>query len=161
VAAAAALALSADAAHTLWTPLTRLTYGLVAALLRLLVSPVVLDPAHFVIGTRTFQVEIAAGCSGFEGMGLILAFGIVWLVLFREETRFPQGLLLLPAGVVFIYLLNVVRITVLLLIGNAGASAIALGGFHSQAGWIAFALASLAFCFVARRIPWFSVRRAE
>jgi exosortase E/protease (VPEID-CTERM system) len=83
------------------------------------------------------------------------------LLLFRKECRFPQALLLLPAGVVFIYLLNAVRIAVLILIGNAGAPQIATGGFHSQAGWIAFAAASLAFSFAARRVSWFSALPTE
>ena len=70
----------------------------------------------------------------------MIAFGIVWLLLFRKESRFPQALVLIPAGVVLIYLLNAARIAALILIGDAGAERIALGGFHSQAGWIAFNL---------------------
>jgi exosortase E/protease (VPEID-CTERM system) len=51
-----------------------------------------------------------------------------------------------------------VRITVLLLIGGAGMTEIALGGFHSQAGWIAFVSLSLVFCIVSQRAPWIAVR---
>jgi exosortase/archaeosortase family protein len=86
------------------------------------------------IGTPRFQVEVAPECSGLEGIGLMLAFGVTWIVLFREQCRFPQVFLPLPAGAVLIFLLNSVRITALILIGNAGAERIALGGFHSQAG---------------------------
>jgi exosortase E/protease (VPEID-CTERM system) len=138
-----------------WQPLSSLTIHLVAAALSLFVSPVVIDPATQLICAPHFEVNVAPACSGFEGMGLMLAFGTAWLILFRKEMRFPQAMLLLPAGVVTMYLLNVVRIVALMLIGNAGAPAIAVGGFHSQAGWIAFAGASLGFSFIAGRVPWF------
>jgi exosortase E/protease (VPEID-CTERM system) len=114
-----------------------------------------------IIGTGAFQVEIAQECSGFEGAGLMLAFSAVWLILFRKECRFPQVLLLIPAGVAVIYLLNAVRIAALILIGNAGAREIALGGFHSQAGWIAFNVVALGFSIAARRAPYFTVKQAE
>jgi len=89
---------------------------------------------------------------------LILIFGVVWLWLFRSECRFPQALLLIPAGLFVIFLLNALRIAALILIGNAGASRIALGGFHSQAGWIAFNAVALGFSVAARHVPWIAVR---
>jgi exosortase E/protease (VPEID-CTERM system) len=143
--------------------MSRITFSLVEGLLRLVVSGVIADPAKMIIGAGNFKVVIAQECSGFEGAGLILAFGVVWLCLFRKECRFPQALLLVPAGVVLIYLLNAVRIAALVLIGSAGAREIALGGFHSQAGWIAFNVVALGFSVAARRMPYFNSnpRRAE
>lgn len=143
--------------RTLWQPLARVTFSLVEGLLRLAVSGVTANPATMIIGTGKFRVEIAEQCSGFEGAGLMLAFGIVWLCLFRKECRFPQALLLIPAGVVVSYLLNAVRIAALILIGNAGAREIAVGGFHSQAGWIAFNVVALGFSVAARRMPYFTL----
>jgi len=143
--------------RSLWRPMGRLTFSLVEGLLRLVASGVTADPVKMIIGTGKFRVEIAEQCSGFEGAGLILAFGVVWLCLFRKECRFPQALLLVPAGVVVIYLLNAVRIAALVLIGSAGARDIAVGGFHSQAGWIAFNVVALGFSVVARRMPYFTL----
>jgi exosortase E/protease (VPEID-CTERM system) len=140
--------------RSLWAPSAHLTFGLVKALLGLFVSGIVANPATMILGTAKFSVEIAPECSGFEGAGLILAFGLIWLWLFRGEYRFPQALILIPAGVATMYLLNAARIAALILIGNAGAERIALGGFHSQAGWIAFNAVALAFSVVARRVPW-------
>jgi len=85
----------------------------------------------------------------------------VWLCLFRKESRFPQALVLIPAGVVVMYLLNAVRIAALILIGSAGAREIALGGFHSQAGWIAFNVVALGFSVIARRVPYFTLSRPD
>ena len=142
--------------QTAWVPSGRFTFSLVKTFLSFFVSGIIADPATMTLGTPAFSVQIAPQCSGFEGAGLMLAFGIVWLCLFRKESRFPQALLLLPAGVATIYLLNAVRITALILIGNAGAKQIAVGGFHSQAGWIAFNVVALGFSVVARRVSWFT-----
>ncbi len=140
--------------RVLWGPSSRLTYALVKSLLSLFVTGIIANPVTMHLGTTKFAVEIAPECSGYEGAGLILAFGVVWLWFFRDECRFPRALILIPAGVVLMYLLNAVRITGLILIGDAGAPRIALGGFHSQAGWIAFNAVALAFSLAARRLPW-------
>jgi exosortase E/protease (VPEID-CTERM system) len=155
--AVAAACVVGNSGRALWRPMGRLTFSLVEGLLRLVASGVTADPVKMIIGTGKFRVEIADQCSGFEGAGLILAFGVVWLCLFRKECRFPQALLLVPAGVVVIYLLNAVRIAALVLIGSAGARDIAVGGFHSQAGWIAFNVVALGFSVAARRMPYFTL----
>jgi len=147
----------AGASQSLWQPAGRITFALVGGLLRIFSSDVIADPSTMIIGTSGFTVRISPQCSGFEGAGLIIVFGLVWLWLFRRECRFPQALLLVPAGVVLIFLLNAVRIASLIVIGNAGAPNIALGGFHSQAGWIAFNTVALGLSVAARRTPWIAV----
>ena len=112
------------------------------------------NPATMTIGSQTFTVAISPQCSGLEGVGLMLIFGVLWLWFFRHECRFPQALLLIPAGLSVLFLLNAARIAVLILIGNAGAPQVALGGFHSQAGWIAFNGVALGFSVAATRLPW-------
>lgn len=141
-------------ARALWQPATQLTYALVKLFLTPFVASIVSDPASMLLGTPKFVVIIAPECSGFEGVGLILAFTACWLWFFRHECRFPRAFLLIPAGVAAIYLLNAVRIAALILIGNAGAPNIAVGGFHSQAGWIAFNVVALGLSFAATRLPW-------
>jgi exosortase E/protease (VPEID-CTERM system) len=89
-----------------------------------------------------------------EGLGLVLVFTGVWLWYFRKENRFPQALLLIPSALVTVWLLNIVRIAVIILIGNAGAADVAMVGFHSQAGWIAFTAVALLFCMATRKIAW-------
>jgi exosortase E/protease (VPEID-CTERM system) len=147
---------SGSIVRRLWQPASYLTFHLAKIFLGLFVSGIVPDPTTLTIGTRRFQVEIAPQCSGLEGVGLILAFGILWLLIFRKECRFPRSLLLIPIAVTLIFLLNSVRIAALVLIGNAGAERIALGGFHSQAGWIAFSAVGVVFCLVIRHVPWFT-----
>lgn len=154
-AAGLAASILGNLARNFWEPLERWTFALVLIFLKPFVAQVLSDPAHAMIGTAKFNVEIAPECSGYEGIGLILAVTGAWLWFLRRRWRFPNALLLIPLGVAAVWILNSVRIAALILIGNAGAEGIAQGGFHSQAGWIAFSLVALAVCTVARRVPWF------
>ena len=156
--AAALACLAVGLSQSLWQWAAGLTFELVQILLRPLIPALTADPARLLIRGRTFGVIISQECSGLEGTGLILVFGSAWLWLFRREFRFPQALLLLPAGAAILYGLNAVRIAALLLIGDAGARQIAAGGFHSQAGWILFNSVAFGLAVIARRLPWFSVR---
>lgn len=146
--------ITANLSRSLWEPAARLTFAMVRALLAPFVSGVVTDPSRLMIGTSRFRVLIAPQCSGLEGAGLIVIFSVLALILFRRECRFPQALLLIPAGAIAVFLLNTVRLTALVLIGNAGARDIAIGGFHSQAGWILFNGVAVGMCISVRRIPW-------
>jgi len=138
----------------LWEPTANLTFRLVRAMLSPVITNLVADPTTRIIGTRSFRVIISNQCSGLEGIGLILMFGVLWLWFFRKECRFPRALLLIPAGIGVLWLANSIRIAALILIGNAGAPGVAAGGFHSQAGWIAFNVVALGFCVVARQWSW-------
>ncbi len=143
-----------------WKPATDLTFDLVKSLLHLFLSQVVADRATMTIGSPEFSVMILPWCAGFEGTALMLVFSVAWLGYFRREFRFPHALLLIPAGMLVIWLSNAVRITALILIGVAGAPKVAAGGFHSQAGWIAFNCIALSFAALTRHMPWFSSNRS-
>ena len=142
-----------------WARTTGLTFSLVKAILHPFLRAIVADPKTMLIGSEKFQVTISPACSGLEGAGLMLVFSVAWLWFFRRECRFPRALLLIPAGVLILWLLNAVRIAALILIGNAGAPGIAIGGFHSQAGWIAFNGVALSLSIATRRWSW--LRRTE
>jgi exosortase E/protease (VPEID-CTERM system) len=131
-----------------------LTLRSVQPLLCSFLPNVVVDEASWAIGTPRFSVRIASACSGIEGMGLVLVFCGVWLWFFRKKFRFPQAFLLVPCALGCIWMLNVVRLFVLILIGDAISPDVALVGFHSRAGWIAFILVALAFCMAAEKLPW-------
>jgi exosortase E/protease (VPEID-CTERM system) len=138
-----------------WIPLARVTFGLVARMLGFFYSTTVSDPARLVIGTPHFRVTISPQCSGYEGVGLIVTFLSVYLWLYRKELRFPGALLLLPVGAIVIWLVNAVRIVALIAIGHAGWRAVAAGGFHSQAGWIAFNAIALGFVAITNHFGYF------
>jgi exosortase E/protease (VPEID-CTERM system) len=140
----------------LWAGMTRVTFEAVYWLLDRLVPALQVDPANMIIDTGRFAVEIAPVCSGLEGMGLMLAFCATLLLLFRREYIFPRALLLIPASLLLSFALNIARIAGLVLIGNAGYTGVAVYGFHSQAGWIAFNAAAVGTAFVSLRSGWFT-----
>jgi exosortase E/protease (VPEID-CTERM system) len=142
-------------ALTLWQPLSRATLTMAYTMLHPFVPDLFADPASFMLGTPAFQVAIDAACSGYEGLGLMLVVTAAWLWFYRSEWRFPQALVLIPGGLAAIWLLNSVRVAALVFIGIAGAPDIAVGGFHTQAGWLALVAVALGICLTARHVPWF------
>lgn len=142
-------------AQGLWEPLGDMTLLIVTSILHLLFPTVIVEPATRIVGTQQFQVQIAPQCSGYEGVGLILVFLTAFSLLFRAQLRFPQAWLLWPVGIVTIWLSNAVRIALLIMVGTMISPEIALGGFHSQAGWIFFNLVALALMGTALHLPFF------
>jgi exosortase E/protease (VPEID-CTERM system) len=140
--------------QSLWRPAAGLTFRMTAALLHPLLPNLSVDVPTLTLGTSRFLVTIADVCSGLEGIGLMLVFCGSWLWFFRREYYFPRALLIIPGAMILIFLLNTVRIAALVLIGDAGYARIAVVGFHSQAGWIAFNLAAFVVAIVAKRSPW-------
>jgi len=149
-----------QSAQMLWRPTAALTFQLVSRLLAPLIPTLAADPVTLVLSTDRFAVQIADICSGLEGVGLMLAFCGAWLIYFRRDYIFPRALLLIPVGVLAIYALNVLRIAALVMIGNAGYADVAVYGFHSQAGWIAFNAVACGLVFLSRRSTWLN-RSAE
>ncbi|HKI38341.1 MAG TPA: exosortase E/protease, VPEID-CTERM system [Gemmataceae bacterium] len=132
----------------LWPPLAASTFWVARGVLSLGTADVVCEPAQLVLGTPTFLVSIAPECSGYEGIGLVWVFLSAYLWLNRRELRFPAALVMVPAATVLIWLANALRIAALVALGTWGSREVALGGFHSQAGWLAFnavALGTIAF----------------
>ena len=146
--------LAIQGSQRLWISVAKLTFSLVEKLLRPLVPHLLSDPDARVLGTSQFAVSIAEQCSGLEGVGLMLVFCCAWLWYFRHEFRFPRVLLVIPAALVLVFLLNALRIAAIVVIGNAGYERIAMIGFHSQAGWIAFNLVAFAVALLAKRSTW-------
>jgi exosortase E/protease (VPEID-CTERM system) len=119
---------------------------------------IAVDAASFTIGTPHFSILIKQGCSGMEGLGLVLTFTSIWLWYFRKEYRYPRALLLIPCALICIWLLNIVRLCALILIGNAFGADVAMIGFHSRAGWITFTAVALVFSMATQKLSW--VRKA-
>jgi exosortase E/protease (VPEID-CTERM system) len=138
----------------LWAPTAAVTFELVRWVLAPLLPTLRADPPNLILYTPNFAIQVSDICSGLEGVGLMLAFCGAWLIYCRREFIFPRALLLIPAGLLLIFSLNVLRIAALMLIGNAGFADLAVYGFHSQAGWIAFNCAAGGVAIVSRRSEW-------
>ncbi len=151
----------AQYAQTLWGPLGDLTFRSSAFLLEIFYRDVFIDSSSNYLGVNDFIVHISRQCSGYEGIGLVVIFTSFYLFMFKDELRFPQTLLLFPIGIVAIWCFNVIRIVLLIYIGDSFSEAIAIGGFHSQAGWIAFLIVIFGLLIIAHRLPFFSRRPAS
>jgi len=154
IAPTVAAIIAIDVSQSLWKPAARVTFELVAIALQPFVADLAADPASLTLDTGRFAVVIAAPCSGLEGVGLMLIFCTAWLWFFRREYRFPRALIVVPVALTLTFLLNTVRIAALVLIGDAGYPNVAIVGFHSQAGWIAFNAVAFAVAIVSRRSTW-------
>ncbi len=106
-----------------------------------------------IIGVDPFYINIAPVCSGVEGIALVTLFVTLYLSLFRKDLRFPHAFLLYPIGILTSALFNVVRIAVLLIIGIEGKADLAVGGFHSHAGWFLFTIIALGIVMAAQSVP--------
>jgi exosortase E/protease (VPEID-CTERM system) len=138
----------------LWAPTASATFGLVRLVLAPVLPTLRSDPVNLILQTDNFAIQVADVCSGLEGVGLMLAFCGAWLFYCRRELAFPRALLLIPVGLMLIFALNVLRIAMLVLIGDAGFTDLAVYGFHSQAGWIAFNCAACGIAIISRRSRW-------
>lgn len=132
-----------------------LTFRAVTWLVQLLGYDVLADPVKKHIGADGFVISVAPVCSGIEGIALVTIFVSLYLWLFRAELRFPRAFLLYPLGIAASAALNVVRIAALLILGIEGQPELAVGGFHSHAGWVMFTAVALGIIALARRVAWF------
>lgn len=140
--------------------LQRSTLFLSASLLRIFSGDAFYDPSTGVIGIGGFSVRVTLACAGWEGMGLFAGFIGIYLWLYRRFFRFPNALILLPAGLSALYLLNAVRIAVLIWIGRWNPT-LALDGFHSLAGWVFFNCVTLAAVAASWRLGLFASKVSE
>ncbi len=155
--AAAAVGSSAmQWSQRLWAPTARITFQMVDLVLRPLIPTLRSDASTQILDTGRFAVQVSELCSGLEGAGLLLAFCCAWLLFFRREYYFPRALIIIPAGLALLFGLNVLRIAVLVLIGDAGHPDVAIYGFHSQAGWIAFNGTAGGIAYLSHRSAWFN-----
>jgi exosortase E/protease (VPEID-CTERM system) len=144
-----------------WGPLARATLWAVHGLLVPVLDDLEYDPSRTLIGTRDFSVTIVSACSGYEGIGLIWVVLAAYLTLCRRAVRWPNALLLFPIGAAIMWGVNVLRIVALILIGAWGWPDLAVGGFHSQAGWMALNAVGLGMVAFARRSSFFEKAAAE
>lgn len=108
-----------------------------------------------------FGISVDPVCSGIEGIALMMVFISLFLLIFRSDLRFPRVLILYPLGIGLSWLLNVVRITLLMIIGIEGNPELAVGGFHSHAGWVMFTLLAMGLVWLAHGWPWLHRRTQQ
>ena len=148
-------------ANRAWESLLEPTFKVVEWLLSAFGEEVVSQPEHLLLGTTRFKVKIFHACAGYEGIGLIAVFIGSYLWLFRKDLRFPESLILLPCGICAIWLFNAIRITLLILVGTYISPELAVDGFHSAAGWVAFLAVALTIVNLTQKCSFFAAIRSQ
>lgn len=138
-----------------WDVLTETTFQGVVLLMSAVTDDMVMAPPYQVIGTPSFLVSIADSCSGIEGFALITAFMGIYAWLFRDTLRMGRYWgVVLPIALALSWMLNILRITLLIIIGDRISPTLAQNGFHSFAGWLFFIALAFGVLVAASRITW-------
>ena len=98
--------------------------------------------------TLAFTVDIA--CSGIYSLIGFLIFAAFIAYIARDKTRKKAAIFLI--GLPLIYLLNITRITIILLIGYHYGEQLALQTFHLLGGWILIFIGTLLLLTITEKI---------
>lgn len=143
-------------AESLWTGrFVYVTFYTSSQVAGLFFDNIVIEPETLSFGVPGFTVQVGHLCSGFEGMGLLFGFLCVYLWLRRDSLQFPLALCILPIGVLASWIANIGRIVSLVSLGALYDPGLAVGAFHSQAGWISFLLLAMSIVVAVERFGLF------
>ena len=134
-------------------PLTEITFLAAKVFLESMGYAVVAHAPTKLLGVEDFEVLVGPQCSGVEGFLLIGGFLSFYMWLFKADLRFPRAWLLLPVGILLSWIFNVVRISTLIMTGHHVSPELAIGGFHSHAGWLMFTILAVGLAFIAHQLP--------
>ncbi len=109
-----------------------------------------------VFGNPSYNVIILGDCSGYEGITLVAILLGIFCYLERKSLKLPQALLIFPLAMTMMFLLNVLRLIVLIEIGTFWSSEIAMAGFHPVAGWVNLVFTVVLCALILNKSPFFS-----
>lgn len=116
---------------------------------------VVSNPENHLLGTPRFLIQVSWLCSGIEGLLLVALLIPLWIVFFRRELITRRALMVAPVALLLTWFANILRLAMLIAIGDHGHPLLADYGFHAQAGWVSLNLITLGCLLVIQRHPWF------
>lgn len=101
-----------------------------------------------VLTVDSFTVSIGPPCSGIESLFLFAAFSLGVYAL--DHRRLKKGWFLFSSllGLVGIYFVNVARLFLLVLTGIYVSPSFAVGMFHTNVGWILFAIYFMIYYYI-------------
>ncbi|ETX12792.1 hypothetical protein OCH239_17150 [Roseivivax halodurans JCM 10272] len=147
----------ADTLFPLWhiAAFTRLSFDAVTFATGAVGLELLSYPEEYVLQHGNFAIKVGQSCSGVEGLALITAFLGGYAMLFRHEIRVARLALVLPIALALSWVLNILRIVMLIWIGVHISPTLAVEGFHSHAGWLMFSALALALITTIHGIAWF------
>lgn len=91
-----------------------------------------------ILGVGDFFVAISKVCSGIDSMLFFVSLFIILIITNWKQLNKKRMLLLFIPGIIGTYLLNILRVFLLILIGVKISPEFAVDVFHTNAGWILF-----------------------
>lgn len=132
----------------LWFSLSSMAYWKVFSFFTLktlsLVLAIFTQTAHVNTDTlnvvvEKFSVHIGAPCAGLYSLFLFVMFYILSLYLNRKKgINYPRAAIVFVLGFAALFLLNVLRIAIILLVGGYYSEALAINIFHEYLGAVLF-----------------------
>ena len=119
------------------------------------------DTSYYFLGgiphlsLKSFSVSVGASCSGIESLSMFILVTIFIFMLDYDRIDFRKAWIFIP-GLLGMYFMSVVRIALLMWVGTFNPS-LSLGLFHTNTGWIIFAVYLLAFWYFA--YPWLTAKK--
>jgi exosortase/archaeosortase family protein len=104
-----------------------------------------------ILRAEGFGVSIGPPCSGIDSMLLFIAFFAALFTLDRKIIRKWLYGLFFIIGLAGVYVINVLRLFLLMLAGIYISPRFAVGLFHTNAGWILFVLYFLLYYWFIRK----------
>ncbi len=104
-----------------------------------------------VITVNDFTIAIAAPCSGIDSMLLFFAlFGVIFALDYKHINKGPF-IIFFILGIIGDFIVNNIRLFLLILVGVHISPKLAVGLFHTHAGWILFLIYLMGFYWIVKR----------
>lgn len=103
------------------------------------------------LAVDNFKVLIGPPCSGIDSMLLFTAFFAVLYALDKETIDIKRYAIAFIIGFLGVILVNILRLFLLILVGVHISPDLAVGLFHTQAGWLLFVIYFLLFYYLVNR----------
>jgi len=105
-----------------------------------------------------FAVLIGPPCSGIDSLFLFFAFFLGLFALDHKKIKTIKYLVALVIGLAGVILVNILRLLLLLLVGVHGSPELAVGLFHTNAGWVLFVLYFICYYVIIRKFIYKKTR---
>ncbi len=143
----------------MWHVFSGVVAGLVHSLLRLSYPAAALTPGAEgpTIAAGGFGARIGSLCSGIESMMLFSALFVIIVAVDFEKIDLKRALLVFVPAIAGVFLLNVVRIYLLFLVAINVSRDMAVGMFHTNAGYVLFCAYFFGFLYFV--YPWIAGKK--
>ncbi|MEM2131380.1 MAG: archaeosortase/exosortase family protein [Candidatus Woesearchaeota archaeon] len=99
-----------------------------------------------------FTIGIGAACSGIESLMLFFALYLVILAMDYKKIKIIPYIITFIIGLIGTFIVNNLRLLLLVYLGLKVSPKLAVGLFHTHAGWILFIIYFIGFFAIVKRI---------